>query len=205
MQTNESFMPLNDKHLLKAWVVLAALSLAGCDSGTAVPLPPPAPTVAVSEIVARPVPLSFQYAGRVAAFREVEIRARVSGILQEKSFVEGATVKADDVLFRIDAAPYETALARAKAQLKEAEAQLHRTQRDAERATALLQRQITSEKARDDAVSAYELAQASIAAAEAQVKTGRDQPELHDHYGSHRRNHNTSRPRRREPRWYRHQ
>ena len=127
--------------------MLAALGLAACDSGPALPLPPPAPTVAVSEIAARPVPLSFQYAGRVAAFREVEIRARVSGILQEKSFVEGAAVKAGDVLFRIDPASYEAALARAKAQLREAQAQPSRTQRDAERSTSLCQRQITSEKA----------------------------------------------------------
>jgi membrane fusion protein, multidrug efflux system len=164
-------MPPNNKRLSRFWVVLAALGLAACDSGTAKPPAPLAPTVTVSEIVARPIALSFQYAGRVAAFREVEIRARVAGILQEKSFVEGATVKADDVLFRIDPASYEAALARAKAQLKEAQAQLHRTQRDAERATTLFQRQITSEKARDDAVSAYELAQASVAGAEAQVKT----------------------------------
>ncbi|WP_024577623.1 efflux RND transporter periplasmic adaptor subunit [Afipia sp. OHSU_I-C6] len=150
--------------------LLIALTAAGCDNRAAPPAPRP-PSVSVSEIKAGAVPLRFQYAGRIAAFREVEVRARVSGILQEKSFVEGATVKAGDILFRIDPASYEAELARAKAQLQETRAQISRTQRDAERATTLLQRQFGTEKARDDAVSAYELAQASVAGAEALVKT----------------------------------
>jgi membrane fusion protein (multidrug efflux system) len=124
----------------------------------------------VSEVVSQPVPLRFQYAGRVAAFREVEIRARVSGILQEKSFVEGATVKQGAVLFRLDPAPYETALARSKAQLQQAQAQVYSTQRDADRATSLFQKGFGPEKARDDAVAASQLAKAGVAAAEAQVK-----------------------------------
>jgi len=123
------------------------------------------------EIKARPVPLRFQYAGRVAAFREVEIRSRVSGILLEKSFTEGATVQAGHVLFRIDPASYEAELARARAQLKEAEAQISRTMRDAERSSALYQREFGTQKARDDAQSAYELAQATVLGAQAQVKT----------------------------------
>ena len=161
----------NNGRSSKVWAVFAALGLVACNRETAQPPAPPPPSVAVSEIKAGPVPLRFQYAGRVAAFREVEVRARVSGILQEKSFVEGATVKAGDVLFRIDPASYEAELARAKAQLKQAQAQISRTQRDAERTTTLLQRQYGTEKARDDAVSASELAQANVAGAQAQVKT----------------------------------
>lgn len=151
-------------------ILLAALLVSACDQKAGSAAPPP-PNVTVSEIQAGAVPLRYQYAGRVAAFREVEVRARVSGVLQEKSFVEGATVQEGDVLFRIDPAPYEAELARAKAQLQEADAQISRTQRDAERAVTLLQRQFGTEKARDDAVAAYQLAQASVAGAKAQVKT----------------------------------
>lgn len=158
------------KAFLLSGTVGAALFLGACEKQAAAPAPPP-PNVSVAEIKAEAVALRFQYAGRVAAFREVEIRARVAGILQEKSFVEGKAVKEGEVLFRIDPAPYDAALASAEAQLKEAEATISRTRRDAERATTLLQKQFGTEKARDDAVSAYELAQASVAGAAARVKT----------------------------------
>ncbi len=154
-----------------AAVALLALGLGGCNDKVAKAPTPPPPSVTVASIEARPVPLHFDYAGRVAAFREVEVRARVSGILIEKTFVEGSAVKAGDVLFRIDPAPFEAELARAKAQLMEAQAQVSRTERDATRATTLFQRQYGSEKARDDAVAAFELAKASLAGAEAQVRT----------------------------------
>lgn len=162
MPTNKAFRVLGP---------ILAIGLAGCDSGAAPTPAPPPPSVAASEIKAAAVPLHYQYAGRIAAFREVEVRARIQGILQEKTFVEGAQVKEGDVLFRIDPAPYEAELARARAQLQEARAQLARTERDLERAATLFQRQVGTEKARDDALSAHELAKASLAGAEAQVQT----------------------------------
>ncbi len=153
-------------------MVAAAISVAACNEKAAKgPPAPPPPSVTVAAIQAGNVPLRFEYAGRVAAFREVEVRARVSGVLTEKAFVEGATVKEGDVLFRIDPAPFEAELARTKAQLMEAQAQLARAERDAARATTLFQRQFGTEKARDDAISAVDLAKASVAGAEAQVRT----------------------------------
>ena len=107
LYNHELHMPLNRKFRFVA--VIVALGLAACDSGPAQRSTPPGSDCCGLRDQARPVPLRFQYAGRVAAFREVEVRARVSGILQEKSFVEGATVKEGDVLFRIDPASYEAA------------------------------------------------------------------------------------------------
>jgi membrane fusion protein (multidrug efflux system) len=163
-------MPLRMKAFPLILLPLLALGLAACDRGTAQAPSPPPPSIAVVAVEAQSVPLRFQYAGRVAAFREVEIRARVPGILLEKSFVEGTAVKEDDVLYRIDPATYEVELARARAQRQEAQAQVDRTRRDAERTVTLFQRQISSEKARDDAVSAHELAKATLAGAEAAVR-----------------------------------
>jgi membrane fusion protein (multidrug efflux system) len=163
-------MRLRIKAFLLILLPLLALGLAACDRGTAQAPAPPPPSVAVVAVEAQSVPLRFQYAGRVAAFREVEIRARVPGILLEKSFVEGTAVKEGDVLYRIDPATYEVELARARAQRQEAQAQVDRTRRDAERTVTLFQRQISSEKARDDAVSAHELAKATLAGAEAAVR-----------------------------------
>src|SRR5690606_13838220 len=92
----------------------------------------PPPQVTVAEIEAKKVPVTYSYAARITAFREVQVRARVGGILLKRNFTEGAQVKADQVLFEIDPAPFEAELARAKAQLQQAQAQLNQARRDAE-------------------------------------------------------------------------
>lgn len=163
-------MCLKAKIFSVASVLTVTLTLAACNNTQTPPAAPPPPNVSVTEIKPREVPLRFQYAGRVAAFREVEIRARVSGILKEKSFVEGSAVKAGHVLFRIDPVSFETDVARAKAQLMDAQAQVSRTQRDAERAKTLYDRQVGTLKTRDDTLSAYEQAQAALAGAQAQLR-----------------------------------
>ncbi|SMC86031.1 membrane fusion protein, multidrug efflux system [Rhizobium sp. RU36D] len=132
-------------------------------------MPPPAVTVA--ELQAKDVPLTYEYAARISAFRSVQVRARVNGILLKRNFTEGAEVKAGDVLFLIDPAPYEAALASAQAQLQQAQAQLGQAEREERRATELFNQRVGSEKSRDDAVSARELAEAAVAAAKAGIQT----------------------------------
>lgn len=131
----------------------------------------PPPQVTVTKIEAKEVPVTYDYAARISAFREVQVRARVGGILLKRNFNEGSTVKTGQVLFEIDPAPFEAELARAKAQLQQAEAQYNQAIRDAERALQLFAKGAGSEKARDDALSAKELGAAAVAAAEAQLRT----------------------------------
>jgi len=83
---------------------------------------PPPPSVSTVNVAPTSVPLSYEYAARVSAFRQTEVRARVGGILLKRNFVEGAQVKAGDVLFLIDPEPYEAALKQAEAGLKQAQA-----------------------------------------------------------------------------------
>ena len=78
--------------------------------------------VGVMDIKRADVPLTLAYAGRVAGFRDVEIRAKVCGTLMKREFAEGARVKQGDTLFRIDPRPYQAVLDRANAQLAQAEA-----------------------------------------------------------------------------------
>jgi membrane fusion protein (multidrug efflux system) len=132
---------------------------------------PPPPQVTVTEVQAQAVPVTYEYAARVSAYREVQVRARVGGILLKRNFTEGAQVKAGQVLFEIDPAPFEAELARTKAQLQQAQAQSNQAVRDAERALQLFARGAGSEKSRDDAIAAKELGAAAVAAAEAQVRT----------------------------------
>lgn len=134
------------------------------------PAAPPPPSVELTTVNAREVPLSYSYAGRISAFREVQVRAQVGGILMERAYTEGARVKAGDVLFRVDPKTYEAEVARAAAQLQTAEAQLAQATRDKTRAVELFTRQVGSQKSRDDALSAVDLAEAAVAAAKAQLK-----------------------------------
>lgn len=149
------------------WLLLAASSGAEAQAGAAAP--PPAVTVV--EVRAERVPLTFEYAARIAASRVVEVRAQAGGILLKRNYVEGQEVKAGDILFEIDPKPYEAELAVAEARLKQAQARLSQASRDADRTVRLAERGTVSEKARDDALSARELAAAEVAAAEAQVKS----------------------------------
>jgi membrane fusion protein (multidrug efflux system) len=155
--------------LLSASMLLASLSIASAQQPGGAQMPPP--QVTVSEVQAKEVPVTYEYAARVSAYREVQVRARVGGILLKRSFTEGSMVKAGQVLFEIDPAPFEAELARAKAQQQQAEAQYNQAVRDAERALQLFAKGAGSEKARDDALSAKELGAAAMAAAQAQVRT----------------------------------
>ena len=160
-------------------LILAAVSLllAACDEGakksSAAPAAPPPPAVEVVTVAPQDLPVETEFAGRTAGSREVEVRAQVQGILLERTYVEGAPVKAGDVLVRIDPRPYEVALQRARARLQEAQARLRAAERDWNRAEALYRKQAVSERTRDDALSALELAKAAVALAEADVNAAR--------------------------------
>ena len=132
---------------------------------------PPPPQVTTVTIETQPVPLSLEYAGRISAYRNVEVRARVSGILLSRDFTEGEPVTEGQLLYRIDPAPYEATLARVQAQLQQEQATLERREKDLERAQELLRRKSGTEKAFDDATADVALSKALVAAAQAQVQT----------------------------------
>ncbi|HEY0120230.1 MAG TPA: efflux RND transporter periplasmic adaptor subunit [Rhizobium sp.] len=131
----------------------------------------PPPQVTVVDVKPETVQLTYEYAARISAYRQVEVRARVGGILLKRNFVEGAEVKAGDVLFLIDPASYEAALAQAQAQLQQADAQLTQAQREEKRNINLFDQNAVTQKARDDAISTRQLAEAAVASAKAQVQT----------------------------------
>ncbi|MCB8836559.1 efflux RND transporter periplasmic adaptor subunit [Aurantimonas sp. VKM B-3413] len=132
---------------------------------------PPPPAVSVETVTSRTVPVTYDYPGRVAASREVEVRARVGGILLTREFDEGARVKPGELLFKIDPATYQAQVALAQAQVGQAEAQLSQARRAEARARTLARSGASSQSTLDDAVSARELAEAQVAAAEAQLRT----------------------------------
>jgi membrane fusion protein (multidrug efflux system) len=127
------------------------------------------PEVGVSEVRAAEVPITFTFAGKVDAYRDVEVRPQVGGTLLSREFNEGANVEDGQLLFRIDPRPYEVALARANAQLAQAQATLRQAEENLARIEELFRRQVATEKQFDDARAARDQAKASVQLAQAEV------------------------------------
>lgn len=158
-----------------AGLVLAAFALlAGCDGQSQTPPPqPPPPGVTVAPVTRAEINPVFEVVGQTEAVDEVDLRARVQGFLVERAFNEGDDVREGELLFAIEKAPYEAALAVADASVDQAQAAVARTRKDLERARILFSRGNVSEKSLDDAVAAERDAKAQLAAAEARQREAR--------------------------------
>ncbi len=161
--------------LALAAALLAALN-AGCDQGQPQAnqqqaAPPPLPTVSVSQPVQREIVEWDEYTGRFDATQTVEIRARVSGYLNDVRFKDGQEVKQGDVLFVIDPRPFERALEQARAELFAATTKVENANLDVARGQPLIERKIISDKTFDDRMSLLREAQAAVKVAEAKVKS----------------------------------
>ena len=138
--------------------LVAALLLAACgkESAPAAATPQPVP-VHIVKVEPRSVPIRFNVPGQIEGSMQVEVRARVSGILQKQFYSEGETVKEGAPLFQIDRAPFEVALAQAKGQLATATAQIDQARREETRLKPLVEERAVSRKEFDDATSARQL------------------------------------------------
>lgn len=129
---------------------------------------PPA-EVGVVTIASTPVTLTRELPGRTSAIRVAEVRARVNGIVRKRLFTEGSDVKAGQVLFEIDPAPYEATLQSARAQQLRAEATVESAKAQAERYGKLIETNAVSRQEYEDAVAKLKTATADVAAAKAAV------------------------------------
>lgn len=154
--------------------VLLVLSwLAGCGSGSETGGAPPPPEVVVATAEHGNLALDLAYSGRAVGSREVEVRALVGGILRERRFEEGRAVQQGDVLFLIEPEPYRVAVDRAQAELNVERARLAEARRQRDRLLSLLDRNLVSQQQLDEAISAYEVAEANTAAAGARLRAAR--------------------------------
>lgn len=160
------------RYLLPAVIAGSAL-LAACADDSSAQMTPPPPEVVVTSVQRGEVPLELTYSGRTAGSREVEVRARVSGILLQRLYEEGSRVREGDVLFRIDPEPFRAAEAQARAELAVAVAQRDEARRNRDRLVPLFEKSAVSQRERDAAVSAYEIGEANVAAAQARLRTAR--------------------------------
>ena len=152
------------------WPALLVPALAACgpSGGQGHGGMPPA-QVSVMTVEAKTLPAVYEYTGQTLGSREVEVRARVAGILQKRNFVEGGQVKQGQSLFSIDPAPFIAAAARAEADVAGASARLDQARKNAGRMKPLFAENAVSQKEFDDATSAEAVADADLKAARARL------------------------------------
>nr|WP_306131078.1 efflux RND transporter periplasmic adaptor subunit [Roseovarius sp. MMSF_3350] len=130
----------------------------------------PVPVVVVT-LQAQTVTLTSTLPGRVAASAEAEVRPQVNGIITERLFREGAFVEAGEALYRIDSATYSAAVEQAQAAVTQARVQLDAAEVEAERLVELRERNVTSERAFDEAKAVRDTAAAAVEVAQAQLRS----------------------------------
>jgi RND family efflux transporter MFP subunit len=140
--------------------------------------PGASPVVEVVQVEQREVPIYGEWIGTLDGLVNADVRAQVTGYLLRQGYQEGAFVKKGQLLFEIDPRPFQAALDQAEGQLAQATALLAnaravqgRTQLDVERYAPLAKEQAASQQDLDNAVQNNLAAKATVATAQAQIKT----------------------------------
>jgi len=148
-------------------LIVAAAFTAACEKPA--PPPPPITEVYVTQVVQKDVPVYLDLTGQALGYQDVEIRARVEGILESVDFREGTFVQKGQLLYTIDRKPLEAALSAARADQATAEARLAKANNDVTRYTPLVAKQAVSREELDNAVAAQDAAKSQVEAAKAAV------------------------------------
>ncbi|MDT8311212.1 MAG: efflux RND transporter periplasmic adaptor subunit [Methylophaga sp.] len=163
----------NSFNLILTPLFLSSLLLSGCvddsqsDGQNTQPQTAPKQAVEVTELMPQTVELQTELPARITAIRMAEVRPQVDGIIEKRLFTEGANVKAGELLYQIESAPYQAEVNNAEASLQRARADLKVTERREQRYENLLNHNAVSQQDYDDALAAFEQAQAEIAVRQA--------------------------------------
>ncbi|MBK1645487.1 hypothetical protein CKO25_12705 [Thiocapsa imhoffii] len=153
-------------------VLTVVIGLVGCDQGeVAAPVAAPPPAVGVAEVGFREMTPAMEFVGRVEAIDSVDLMARVNGFLLSREFEEGSTVKAGDLLFRIEREPFEALVAARQADVERSEATLLNARLQRERIEPLVARNAAAQSELDIAVAAEQEAAAARSAALAALRS----------------------------------
>ncbi|MBF0528607.1 MAG: efflux RND transporter periplasmic adaptor subunit [Deltaproteobacteria bacterium] len=161
-------MGVRNPAIILSLFVLATL-LAGCQASPVAP-PPEIVEVSAVQVQARTIPVPLTYIGLTESSRLVEIRARVEGIIMERTFTEGKKVEKGALLFRLDPKPLETALENSRGLLAQEESKLANAKRVLQRLKSLITENAVSQKDLDEAIFSEQNYLASVKSAKAKVR-----------------------------------
>ena len=150
---------------------LAAMILASCARNEAAEAPSAPPPVQAAKVISKAVTEFDEFTGRFEAVERVEVRPRVSGYVTATRFAQGHEVRKGDILYVIDARPYQATLKHAQAELTRAKTQLALAKSEGERAARLVAARAISQEEFDARTSVNEQAAANLQAAEAAVES----------------------------------
>jgi membrane fusion protein (multidrug efflux system) len=156
--------------MVAAFGILVLAAPAWAQTGATAPQSPP-PAVVVMTVQEQELNQSSDFIGHVQAIESVDLHAQVSGVLQQVAFQGGQDVHKGDLLYVIEPAPYQAAVAAAQAQSQSAQASLTQAEQNLRRQEQLYQRQTAAEVTLEQAQAQRDVAQANVAAAQAQLQT----------------------------------
>lgn len=148
-------------------LLIGTATLIGCEKD--VPKITPK-LVVVEQVKTATVPLYGNYVGITQASLDVEVRARVDGFVEDKSFIEGSAVKEGTVLYRIDNRPYSAVVNRLNANVESQQSMLDKARRDVDRLKPLYEQDAASQLDFDNALSVLSQSRSSLAASEAELE-----------------------------------
>ena len=172
---------VNPQPLRKVWLdlslllIVAVWSAVGCgkQAQSQTPPLPPLPEVFVTEALQKDVPFSSECVGATQGYVDAQVRPHLQGYLQSQHYTQGAFVRAGDLLFTIDPRAYQVALAQAVGDLRQAEANLAKSQFDVTRFTPLAREGGVSQQQFDYTLQINRASQAAVVRARAAVETAK--------------------------------
>jgi membrane fusion protein (multidrug efflux system) len=154
-------------------LLLTLLFLMSCHKKGAAPAAEMIPEVTAIRVEAKDVPIIKEFVGQVAGIRDIQVRARVGGILMKRYYTEGAYVKEGQPLFLIDPEPFKVQLSQAASVVRIEEARHENARRALDRILPLYKENAVSQKDRDDAIAEFQGSKSSLETARARYQNSK--------------------------------
>lgn len=152
--------------------LIAGLSLLTACGKQELPAAQPSVVQAIT-VQTKDAPLTYEFVGSTASSQQVEVRARVEGFLEKRLYAEGSIVNEGDIMFQMDAKPFETQVAAARAALAQQQAKLTTSSANLKRVIPLAKANAVSKKELDDAQGRVNSAAAAVDMSKAELDTAK--------------------------------